>query len=207
MSEKIMPSDCAQSGSDMSAGQQYNAPLRPHTFDGIQEFDNKLPNWWLWTFFGAIIFSVGYWFHYEVFHTGPDQIQAYEKEVKKAEALQDKLAAQNLDLTDAGLQKLVADPEAVARGKAVFMQNCASCHKPDASGLTGPNLTDDYWLHGAKPSQIFKTVYEGVPAKGMQSWRPVLGPSRCAEVSVYLVSIRGTNKPGKKAEGVLDKGQ
>ena len=196
----------SETNSQNPAQEQYNAPLRAHEFDGIREFDNKLPMWWLWTFFGAIIFSVGYWFHYEVFHTGPGQIQAYETEVAKAKALQDKLIAETMDLSADGLLKMSKDPEAIARGLAVFNATCVACHLADGSGSIGPNLTDNYWLHGGGATQIYKTVVEGVPLKGMQAWGPVLGPKRVADVSVYLLTIKGTNKKGKKPEGKLEEG-
>lgn len=191
----------SDTNSERPAEEHYNAPLRDHEFDGIREFDNKLPKWWLWTFFGAILFSVGYWFHYEVLHTGPDQMQAYAAEVKKAEELRNELIAASMDLTDEGLLKLSKDPEVVARGKGVFASTCVACHKADGSGLIGPNLTDKYWLHGSKPTQIYAVVDKGVAGTQMQAWGPPFGPKRVADVVAYLLTIKGTNLPGKAPEG------
>lgn len=191
---------------DRSMEDHYNAPLRDHEFDGIREFDNKLPNWWLWTFFGAMIFSVVYWFGYQVLHVWPGSLESYQIEVKNAEAERDRLIAQTMDLTDEGLLKLSKDPEVVARGKATFLGagTCLSCHSAEGTGNIGPNLTDNYWLHGGKPTQIYKTVTEGVPVKGMQAFGPKLGPKRVAEVVAFILTIKGTNKKGKEPQGQLE---
>ena len=196
----------SDTNTDRPADEHYNAPLRPHEFDGIREFDNKLPQWWLWTFFGAIIFSFFYWFHYEVLHTGPGQLQAYEMEIEKAEKLRDELIASSMDLTDDGLIKLSQDPEVVARGKGVFASTCIACHKADGSGSIGPNLTDNSWLHGGKPIQIFTVIDKGVTGTQMQAWGPPFGPKRVADVTAFLITIKGTNLPGKAAEGTPESG-
>ena len=197
----------SETNSDQPLEEHYNAPLRPHDFDGIHEFDNKLPNWWLWTFFGAMIFSVVYWFGYQVLHVWAGSLESYQIEVKKHEAERDRLIAQTMDLTDEGLLKLSKDPEAVARGKATFhgAGTCWTCHAVDGSGGIGPNLTDDYWLHGGKPGQIYRTVNHGVPLKGMEPWGPKLGPKRVADVVAYVLTIKGTHKKGKAPQGELEK--
>ena len=197
----------SETNSEPTVEEHYNAPLRPHEFDGIREFDNKLPNWWLWTFFGAMIFSVVYWFGYQVLHVWPGSLESYQIEMKNAEAERDRLIAQSMDLSDEGLLELSKDPEAVARGKATFHGGgtCMSCHAVDGSGGVGPNLTDNYWLHGGKPSQIYRTVNLGVPLKGMQPWGPKLGPKRVADVVAFVLTIKGTNKKGKAHEGELEK--
>ncbi len=197
----------SEMNSERPAEEHYNAPLRPHEFDGIREFDNKLPQWWLWTFFGAIIFSVGYWFHYEVFHTGPGQLQAYETEVKEAEAERDRLIAASMDLTDEGLLKISKDPEAVERGRTTFLSTCVACHLADGSGSIGPNLTDKYWSHGAKPTDMYKVIDKGVPLTQMQAWGQPFGPKRVAEVCAYILTIKATNKKGRKPEGKPEDGE
>ncbi|MEM7199002.1 MAG: cbb3-type cytochrome c oxidase N-terminal domain-containing protein [Planctomycetota bacterium] len=172
-------------------------PLREHAYDGIQEFDNRLPNWWLWTFYLACIFSVFYWLHYHVLGTGPLPPERYRMEMEAAEArLAARLANQTID--DAVLQKLAAEPTFVEKGRQVFIANCAQCHKEDGGGNIGPNLTDEYWLHGSRPEAIYQTVINGVPAKGMVAWGPVLGPARCQQAAAYVLTLRNTHVAGGK---------
>lgn len=165
-----------------------------HEYDGILEADNQLPVWWLWTLFGLMVFSVGYWFYYEEFRAGLSPTQAYFAE----QALE---AEKNgVDPTDAELLAAVGGP-ALGLGKQVFSTNCVACHEASGQGKIGPNLTDAAWLHGGEPLEIYKTVRDGVPAKGMPSWRPVLGRAGVLQVTAFLLSIRDTNVPGKAPEG------
>ena len=97
------------------------------------------------------------------------------------------------------LATIAKDPATLAQGKDVFVSTCAPCHKPDGGGNIGPNLTDAYWIHGSKPTDIYRTVTEGVPAKGMPTWAPVLGEQRVEAVVAYVISIENTNVPGGKA--------
>jgi cytochrome c oxidase cbb3-type subunit 3 len=178
-----------------------------HSFDGIQEYDNKLPNWWLWTFYLACIFSVIYWVHYHVLHTGPSSMETFQMEMKAAEEAAEKLEAKH-PLTDALLVKLSKDSQVVEEGKTLFAKSgCAACHKPDGGGLIGPNLTDEFWLHGGKPTLIFKTISEGVVLKGMPAHGKLLGRSRIQKIVAYLETIRNTHvKGGKEAQGKKEEG-
>lgn len=165
-----------------------------HEYDGIQEADNELPTWWLWTLYGAILFSVGYWFYYEEFKIGLGSEQAYYAE-RAAEAQKS-----GRDPSEGELLAQVDTP-AVDHGKEAFLSNCASCHETGAQGKIGPNLTDNAWLHGGAPLEIFRTIRDGVPEKGMPSWGVVLGRARVEQVTAFVLSLRDTNVPGKKAEG------
>jgi cytochrome c oxidase cbb3-type subunit 3 len=178
-------------------GQVPPAPLRPHSFDGIEEFDNRLPNWWLWTFYVACIFAVVYWMHYHVLGTGALPAQQYLAEMQAAEErLAERMAG--VELTDDLLADLSAEPTVVAKGKAIFEANCAVCHRADAGGMPGlgPNLTDRFWLHGGRPLQIYETVTKGVVAKGMLAWLPQLGPQRCQQVVAFVLSRKNTEVAG-----------
>ena len=178
--------------------------LRPHGFDGIQEYDNRLPNWWLWTFYGACLFAVFYWMHYQVIGSGALPRREYRAEMEAAEA---QLAARmaGMELTDASLAALAAEPTFVEKGRQVFLTNCTQCHKADGGGNIGPNLTDEYWLHGSTPLAIYTTVSKGVVDKGMLAWEPVLGATRCQQVVAYVLSIRNTNVAGgKEPQGSRD---
>lgn len=165
-----------------------------HEYDGIQEADNRLPLWWLLTFFGAIVFSVGYWFWYQEFRAGVSPTQAYYAEQAAA-------AEKNgVDPTDGELAALAEGP-ALELGKQLFAANCVACHEAQGQGKIGPNLTDDAWLHGGNPLEIFHTVRDGVAAKGMPSWGATLGRSGVTQVTAFVLTLRGKNLPGKAPEG------
>ncbi len=169
-----------------------------HEVDGIEEYDNKLPNWWLGTLYGAILFAAVYWFHYHVAAFGEGPRAKWESEQEQAAAAQ----AANLKITGPvtaeSLLALSQDKGAVAAGKTVFKNTCAACHRADGGGLVGPNLTDDFWLHGSAPDKIYGTIMTGVSDKGMPAWGPQLGPQRVQAVTAYVLTLRGTNVPGGK---------
>lgn len=175
-----------------------------HDYDGIREFDNPLPRWWLLTFYGAVVFSVGYWFYYHTLAVGELPQAAYQSELESAEKLQ--AAAERNALTEDQLLALAKDHEAVQRGALVFKQNCAACHGERAQGVIGPNLTDAYWLHGSHAKQIYGVVSAGVLEKGMPSWRPVLGASKVKDATAFVLSLRNKNEPGKAPQGLREDG-
>ncbi|MDX6765554.1 MAG: cbb3-type cytochrome c oxidase N-terminal domain-containing protein [Candidatus Methylacidiphilales bacterium] len=161
-------------------------PIRSHTYDGIEEFDKKLPNWWLWTFYGAIIFSLAYWF---LLHRAGGSLTPQEKLDKNLAALTAKAAARSTGpLTDTQLWAMSRDPGASSAGQATFNTTCASCHGANLQGGIGANLVDATWIHGGNPTQIVQTITNGVQAKGMPSWGPVLGARKINEVAAYILS-------------------
>lgn len=165
-----------------------------HEYDGIQEADNQLPRWWLWTLYAAIVFSVGYWFYYEEFKAGPGPTQAYYAErARQAEQA-------GTDPSDAELLAAVESP-LLGLGKSAFAANCVACHEASGQGKIGPNLTDAAWLHGGAPLDIFKSIRDGVPARGMPSWGIVLGRAGVTQVTAFVLSLRDRNVPGKAPEG------
>ena len=90
------------------------------------------------------------------------------------------------------------DAQTLEAGKAVFAQNCVPCHGPQGQGVIGPNLTDEYWLHGNTYADIVTTITNGVPEKGMISWKATLGSQRIQQVAAYVVSLQGTHPPNPK---------
>ncbi len=179
-----------------------------HEYDGIRELDNMLPAWWLTTFWGAIAFAVVYWGFYQTTGAGMSSAEALAEEMAQAQAAAEQ-RAEELEKAgkapwsnDANLVALAQDSGAMERGKATFEANCAACHKADGSGLIGPNLTDPYWIHGEKPTQVFKTVAEGVVVKGMPAWKDQLGMTSSAEVTAYVLTLKGQNLSGKAPQGV-----
>ena len=167
-------------------------PLRPHTFDGIQEYDKRLPNWWLMTLYGAIVFWAGYWFYYERAHLGLSNTAAVQQQLAVIEAA--RLAA-TPTLDDASLWKMSRNPIFVEAGRATFNTTCASCHTEKLTGAIGPNLVDHLWIHGGRPTQIYATVTNGVLVKGMPTWGPVLGPRKITEVVAYILSYHHEGEP------------
>jgi cytochrome c oxidase cbb3-type subunit 3 len=163
-----------------------------HEYDGIEEADNQLPTWWLWTFFGTVAFSVAYWFYYHGLEMAPVPSLAYLEE--KAAAA----SAAGLDLDDAQVDALVSDVGLRRDGQQVFKSNCAVCHGDRAEGKIGPNLTDAFWIHGGSPSAIFGVIRNGVPTKGMPEWGRTLGVRGTQAVAAYVLSLRDTNVPGGK---------
>ncbi len=183
-----------------------SARLRDHAFDGIQEFDNNLPNWWLWTFYSACLFSVGYWIVFHTLRVGDLPGAAYIVEQRDAAARIEAQLANN-PITEALLLKLAGEPAVVAAGEKIFKTPslCAQCHGPDANGIVagqngvGPNLTDAFWLHGGSPMEIYRTINDGWPEKGMASWKGY-GNQFVQRAVAYVLSLRGRNLPGKAPE-------
>jgi len=176
---------------DHSPDAPLDGDLRPHSFDGIQEYDKRLPRWWLLTLYGAMVFAVIYWAYYHAYGLGISPTQALEKEMAENAAV----AAQKAgEISDDSLWKMSGDPQMIAAGKVTFDTTCAACHKPDLTGLIGPNLVDHEWIHGGKPMDAFKTINEGVLAKGMPPWGPMLGKRKMSEVVAYIFSH---HKPGE----------
>jgi len=165
-----------------------------HVVDGIEEYDNHLPNWWLLTLYGAIVFAVGYWGYYHTFAAGELPTQAYRRELAEmAERL-----GKSVPLTEAALVDMSKDPQALAEGQQLFVATCAACHGANGGGTVGPNLTDTAWLHGGNAEAILKSVQEGYPQKGMPAWGAQLGSRKTPLVTAYVLSLRNTNVPGGK---------
>ena len=171
-----------------------------HDYDGIQEYDNRLPNWWLWTLWGAIVFSVGYWLAYETYGWAMNPVARYEASMEEAGPAPD---LESRGLTESDLVAMSSDPAVVADGQEVYTQYCQVCHLPEGQGLVGPNLTDDYWIHGGRAVDIHNTIVEGVVEKGMAAWGRQLGPERVDAVVAHVLTFRGKNLEGKEPQGEL----
>lgn len=172
--------------------------IRPHSYDGIQEYDKRLPNWWLYTLYITIVFWVGYWGYYQWLRVGPSGAQHVEKQLAKIEA--EKLAS-NAKLDDATLWQMSRNPAFIDSGRATFNSNCVACHlasmrgKGESPAAIGPDLTDTAWLHGGKPIDIYTTITNGVLVKGMPTWGPVLGPKKISELVAYVLSKHHEGEP------------
>jgi cytochrome c oxidase cbb3-type subunit 3 len=171
--------------------------LLDHNYDGIQEYDNPMPRWWVTIFWATIVFAVLYWFNVPGIGPGDGRVAAYEADMTRARAAQAALQLSG-GPTAEQLAALQSDQAAMTSGKQVFTQNCAACHRADGGGLIGPNLTDDAWIHGSSLLDMHKTISEGVLAKGMPAWGKVLKPDQVSAVTVYVASLRGSNPANPK---------
>ena len=172
--------------------------LLDHNYDGIKELDNALPPWWKYGFYITIVVAVFYILKFEVWHTGMNPTEEYNTEMTIAKTETDAYLASAKENVD---ENSVTDLDAAgnAAGKAIFAKTCVPCHLADGQGLVGPNLTDEYWIHGGSIKDIFKTIKYGFPDKGMQSWQTTYSPVEMQQLSSYIRSLRGTNPPNPKA--------
>jgi cytochrome c oxidase cbb3-type subunit 3 len=152
----------------------------------------------LWLLYVTIFFAVVYMLDYHVFNSSPLQAAEYQMQVKQAEVERAAIINSGAFLNENSVTLLKEQP-ALDAGKAIFTTNCVSCHAVDGGGLVGPNLTDDYWIHGGGIKNIFKTIKYGVPAKGMISWQSQLNPKQIQEVGSFIISLYGTKPANPKA--------
>ena len=177
-----------------------------HDYDGIRELDNKLPPWWLYGFYCTILFAGVYLWRYHIGHTAPLSGEEYTISVQKAE--QQKLAflKNAANLVDENTVKRLTDAGELAAGQKVFEATCFACHGKAGEGGVGPNLTDEYWLHGGSVQDIFKSVKYGWPDKGMKSWKDDFSPAQIAQIASYVMSLQGTHPANAKPpQGTVSK--
>ena len=174
--------------------------LLDHSYDGIQEYDNPLPRWWVWIFWACIAFAAAYGLLPGGVLRGPGRVAEYNAAMAEAARLHPPAP----EVSEAALLALAGDARALAAGKQVFVTTCAPCHRPDGGGLIGPNLADDYWIDGGTIAEIHHTITVGVLDKGMPNWGKILKPEQVTSVAAYVYTLRGTNPPNPKPpQGVL----
>lgn len=180
----------------MSQPNKPEVAVLDHDADGIRELDNLLPSWWVWLFWGANIFAVAYMLYFHVFNMGDSQETSYIKEAKAGEQIK-AAALANFESNLDSLQPS-KEPAVLSHGSQIFTTYCAPCHRGDGGGLVGPNLCDDYWIHGSSYQENLRTIINGVPEKGMLTWRGVLKPNEVQAVASFIYSLRGSNPPNPK---------
>jgi cytochrome c oxidase cbb3-type subunit 3 len=168
-----------------------------HEYDGIRELDNSLPPWWKYGFILTIIFSVGYMWYYHV-HDGPNQIDEYTAAVQKAEKEKAAYMARAGNALDETNVSLIVDKAELADAATLFKNTCAACHREDAGGMVGPNLTDNYWLHGGSLPDVFRSIKYGWKDKGMPEWQHNMSAKQMAGLASYIRHLSGKNVPGGK---------
>jgi len=176
-----------------------------HDYDGIRELDNRLPPWWLYGFYITIIFAGVYLWRYHVAYSAPSSTEEFQIAMKEAEVEKAAYLKKSANNVDENTVTLSSDPAVIESGKKVFLTSCAACHGNEGQGTVGPNLTDEYWLHGGSVSSIFKSIKYGWPEKGMKSWKDDFSPVQISQLANYIKSIQGS-KPanGKEPQGTID---
>jgi cytochrome c oxidase cbb3-type subunit 3 len=180
--------------------------LMDHKYDDIEEYDNPLPAWWMVIFVATIIWAIAYFLNViPGLGTGKGRAANYEAEMAAA---QEKFGSPEQQMAaaidPAAVTAALADPAKLEAGKTVFTTTCVACHNADGGGNIGPNLTDDYWIHGNQPKDILTTITKGVPDKGMPTWGATLKPDQISSVAAYVITLHGT-KPAvaKEPQGTL----
>jgi len=175
-----------------------------HDYDGIKELDNVLPPWWVYLFYGTIIFALVYLVRFHVMNEY-DQEQEFKNEVALAELEKSKMPKDAAEEVSYETVVVLTDATSLAKGKEIFTNACAACHKADGGGLVGPNLTDKHWINGGGIKNVFKLISEGSKNNpSMVAWKANLSSKDIQSVASYVLSLQGSNPPGgKPAEGEI----
>lgn len=169
-----------------------------HIYDDIKELDNRIPPWFNYLFLGTIIFAFIYMIDYHVVGLSKLSADEYSEEIVAANLQKKILLASGGTINENALVAL-KDAESLKEGGEIFQKFCISCHGPQAGGLVGPNLTDEFWIHGGGIKNVYTTIKKGVPSKGMISWELVFSQKQIQNIGSYVLSLQGTNPPGGKA--------
>ena len=172
--------------------------MSDHSYDGIQELDNFMPPWLQYVFLGTIIFAVVYFTHYTVLGLGKTGIEEYEEEMRIAAIEAEERNANGEASIDETTAQFDDSAPALSTGKTIFDSNCAACHAADGGGGVGPNLTDQYWLHGGDIKDLFTVIKYGVIEKGMVPWEAQLSPKEIQDVASYILTFQGTTPAAPK---------
>ena len=151
-----------------------------------------------------MIFAVVYLFYYHGGNSNWSSENEYIAAMEEGEAIKEAYLERMANaVNENNVERLLSD-EDLAAGKALFDRNCIACHGAQGEGGIGPNMTDQYWLHGGSVKDIFSTIKYGVPEKGMIAWKNQMSPLHMQQLTSYIMSLAGTNPPNqKKAEGKI----
>ena len=184
---------------DLEIIDELDANIMDHEYDGIMELDNSLPPWWLYLFYGTIIFAIFY--SVKFFSFGDyNQIDEYNTEIENANkdvaTFKANFGGSEINENSVAIS---TNAEELAEGKEIFKKNCTPCHLENGGGLVGPNLTDEYWIHGNTIKDLFRTITFGVPEKGMIPWESQLKPQQIQNVASYILTeFKNKNVEGGK---------
>ena len=169
-----------------------------HDYDGIRELDNPLPPWWKYGFYITIVVGVIYLLNFHVFGYGKNPTEEYAAEMGKARIEKELYEANNKDKIDENNVPM-ADATGLLKAKEIFTTKCWACHGKLGEGGAGPNLTDDYWLHKGSLNDIYQTIKNGYPDKGMQSWAAEFTPKEIGYLASYIKKLHNTNPSNPRA--------
>ncbi|MFD1470719.1 cbb3-type cytochrome c oxidase N-terminal domain-containing protein [Hymenobacter caeli] len=170
--------------------------LLDHDYDGIHEFDNDLPPWWKWGFAFTVVFAISYVTYYHVMRKGLLQGAEYAAEMQQAALF---VPVGGDDPNQVTTYAALTAPADLSSGKSIFATNCAPCHGANAEGKVGPNLTDEFWLHGGNVNNLYKTIKFGINGKGMVAWKGKLSGKQMLQVASYALSLQGSKPANPKA--------
>lgn len=173
--------------------------MMDHAYDGISELNNHMPPWLKYLFYATIAFGAIYMLNYMVLGIGKSQLEEYQEELAMAEKSSEERQQTAGSSIDENNVTLVSDPALLESAQAIFLQNCAACHAQDGGGTVGPNLTDEYWLHGGSVQDVFKVIKYGVQEKGMIPWQDKLKPEEIQNVASYILTLQGSTPANPKA--------
>ncbi len=173
--------------------------LFDHSYDGIRELDNSLPPWWTALFGITIVFSLIYMVYYHFAGVGPSSAEEYTIEIAQAEEALKAYQAKQANVIDEENLTALTDEQSISLGKTIWDANCVACHGANGEGGVGPNMTDEYWIHGGSIKNVFQTIKNGVPEKGMIAWKTQLRPADMHRVASFIMTLQGTNPPNPKA--------
>lgn len=179
-------------------GKEEKQLMLDHSYDGIVELDNHMPPWLANVFYVTIAFGIGYFFYYSVFGLGKTQLEEYAEEQRIAAIKIEQYQALAVSSIDENTVVFDESASALSAGQAIFSANCVACHASDGGGGVGPNLTDDYWIHGGSIQDIFRVTKYGVPEKGMIPWADQLSPEEMQQVSSFIKTLGGTKPANPK---------
>jgi len=169
-----------------------------HDYDGIRELDNRLPPWWVWTFYLTIFIGVVYLYVHHGSDIGMSQHEEYIAEMEKGEAQKAAFAARQVNAIDEANLVAVTDAPSLEKAREIYIANCAACHGNEGQGGVGPNMTDMYYIHGGSIYDVYQTIKNGVPEKGMIAWKSQLQPATILNLASYIKTLEGTNPPNPK---------
>lgn len=177
--------------------------LLDHDYDGIRELDNPLPKWWLYSFYLTIIFAVPYYVAH-TFMNAESIKERFNLDVASVEEIHKKNALDKIVYDQAEYEKVLADPKTKKIAKKTYKRKCKACHGKFGEGGVGPNLTDNYWIHGnGDLKSVYETLTYGITDKGMPAWGQTLGKEKVYGVLKYIADLKGTKpKNPKGPQGV-----
>lgn len=185
----------------MADKQKFEDDIESHDYDGIKELNNKAPAWIIFIFYATIGFSLLYLIHYFGYPgNGKDQASEYDSTIVQHQrelALKKETANEHVvTLTQA---------EIIEKGKLIYAEKgCVGCHGNAGQGASGPNLADNFWIHGCSQESVQKIITEGNPVKGMLAYKSMLTEDEISQVSTYVLQeMVGSNPEG----GIEPKGE